>query len=38
MMNTLTNSNQATMPTIIGVAESTHYLVGAVDSLNNFIG
>ncbi|WP_259367701.1 MULTISPECIES: DUF6482 family protein [unclassified Colwellia] len=38
MMNTLTNSNQANIPTIIGVAESTHYLVGAVDSLNNFIG
>ncbi|WP_223813317.1 DUF6482 family protein [Colwellia hornerae] len=38
MMNTLTNSNQVPMPTIIGVAESTHYLVGSVDSLNNFIG
>jgi hypothetical protein len=35
MMNTLTNSNQATIPTIIGVAESTHYLVGAVDSLRD---
>jgi hypothetical protein len=25
-------------PTIIGVADSIHYLVGAVDSLNNFVG
>ena len=35
-MNTVINKES--MPTIIGIAESTHYLVGAVDSANNFIG
>jgi hypothetical protein len=37
-METLTNGKQQNIPTIIGVADSTHYLVGSVDSLNNFIG
>jgi len=30
--------NAVMMPIIIAVAESKHYLVGAVDSSNNFIG
>jgi hypothetical protein len=37
-METLTNVKQQATPTIISVAESTHYLVGSVDSLNNFVG
>jgi hypothetical protein len=37
-METFTHVKQRTIPTIIGVADSTHYLVGSVDSLNNFIG
>jgi hypothetical protein len=37
MTHALTNHSQA-IPTIIGVADSTHYLVGAVDSNNNFMG
>ena len=35
MSNNLTTQS---MPTIISIAESTHYLVGAVDSSNNFTG
>jgi len=38
-MNTiLANNNERLIPTIIGVADSTHYLVGGVDRLDNFIG
>ena len=37
-METLTHGKQKSIPTIISVAEATHYLVGAVDSLNNFVG
>jgi predicted negative regulator of RcsB-dependent stress response len=37
-METLTSGKLQTIPTIIGVADSTHYLVGSVDSLNNFFG
>ena len=37
-METLTNGKQKAIPTIISVAEATHYLVGSVDSLNNFVG
>lgn len=33
-----TISNTQMMPTIMAVAESSHYLVGAVDPSNNFIG
>lgn len=38
METAITNVKQQAIPTIICVAESTHYLVGAVDSLDNFIG
>jgi hypothetical protein len=38
METAINNGKQQAIPTIICVAESTHYLVGAVDSLNNFIG
>lgn len=36
MHNRLTNQTKLT-PTIICVAESTHYLVGAVDDSNNLV-
>ena len=36
--NTLTKENSTLTPTIICVAESTHYLVGSLDSSNNLIG
>ncbi len=35
-MNNILNTE--IMPTIMAIAESSHYLVGAVDSSNNFIG
>ncbi len=35
-MNTVLSKEM--MPTILATAESTHYLVGAVDAGNNFIG
>jgi hypothetical protein len=35
IMRTILNTEL--MPTIMAVAESSHYLVGAVDSSNNFI-
>jgi hypothetical protein len=38
MNTTATKTNKSTIPTIIGIADSTHYLVGRVDSGNNFIG
>jgi hypothetical protein len=37
MTNTFINNEQNLTPTIICVAESTHYLVGKVDSLNNLM-
>ena len=38
MSNIATKNNSSTIPTIIGVADSTHYLVGRVDKSNNFVG
>jgi hypothetical protein len=38
MGNIASNTNKTTIPTIIGIADSTHYLVGRVDSGNNFTG
>jgi hypothetical protein len=38
MSNTLTEANSELTPTIICVAESTHYLVGTLDSSHNLIG
>ncbi|MEW6998731.1 DUF6482 family protein [Colwelliaceae bacterium BS250] len=38
MSNVNTSNGKNVVPTIIGVADSPHYLVGAVDSVNNFIG
>ena len=37
MKNTLVSSNQEIKPTIIAMADSTHYLVGAFDRSNNFV-
>jgi hypothetical protein len=37
MSNTLTEANSELTPTIICVAESTHYLIGVQDSLDNLI-
>lgn len=38
-MNTLlVNNGLNSLPTIICVAESTHYLIGCVDAYNDFIG
>jgi hypothetical protein len=30
--------NKGMLPTIMAIAESTHYLVGAFDSADNFVG
>ena len=38
MNNTLTDANSELTPTIICVAESTHYLVGTLDASHNLIG
>ena len=38
MSNEVTNTHSSAIPTIIGVADSTHYLVGRIDSGNNFVG
>ncbi|WP_232775045.1 MULTISPECIES: DUF6482 family protein [unclassified Shewanella] len=35
--NNITQQRQPYLPKIIGVADSTHYLVGASDANNNFI-
>ena len=38
MKNIFTNSVQKIQPTIIAMADATHYLVGAIDQANNFVG
>ena len=38
MITASTVNGKNIMPTIISVAESTHYLVGAFDASSNFIG
>lgn len=38
MATTLTTESSELIPTILCVAESTHYLVGTLDSTNNLIG
>ena len=38
MKNSLVNSKNIIQPTIIAMADSTHYLVGAVDKSHNFVG
>ena len=38
MRDFLKSTTQNIQPTIIAMAESTHYLVGAFDQANNFVG
>ena len=38
MNNSLMNSKKMVQPTIIAMADSTHYLVGAVDKHHNLFG
>ena len=38
MSENSTTATKRLMPTIIGVADSTLYLVGGVDEANNFVG
>jgi hypothetical protein len=38
MKKTLLSLKQNIQPTIIAMADATHYLVGAIDQSNNFVG